>query len=131
MGDQFMSNIRDSVETSVSMKFFNSITDSSHAHIFNSTLGKISIANCRKLKNFNPQRLQDSAEEAYPKTDRPRGNKDISSVKYHQKVIKNGNNLAPIWVLDNGELTLLDGAHRIVATYIENKRTISVYIIKI
>uniref|UniRef100_A0A6C0KK72 ParB/Sulfiredoxin domain-containing protein n=1 Tax=viral metagenome TaxID=1070528 RepID=A0A6C0KK72_9ZZZZ len=30
-----------------------------------------------------------------------------------------------------GEYTLLDGAHRIIATYLENKRTIPTYIIDI
>jgi hypothetical protein len=33
--------------------------------------------------------------------------------------------------LKKGEYTLLDGAHRIIATYLENKRTIPTYIIDI
>ena len=33
--------------------------------------------------------------------------------------------------LKKGEYTLLDGAHRIVSTYLENKRTIPTYIIDI
>ncbi len=76
------------------------------------------------------QRLQKSAVKAYPINDRPRGNKDISSVKYYQKQILQEKEITPIWmVYKNNKYILLDGAHRIVASYIENKKYIYAYVI--
>ena len=38
----------------------------------------------------------------------------------------------PIWIAyKGGDFTLLDGAHRIVATYLENKRTILAYVVRV
>ena len=70
--------------------------------------------------------------KAYPLNDRPRGNNDISSVKFYQKQIKKRKIITPIWlVLKDKKYILLDGAHRIVASYIENKKNIQAYIIPI
>ena len=84
---------------------------------------------CEKLKNFNPARLSNNP---YPETNRPRGQKNLNSLNYHRKIIRAQGQTEPIWIgLKNGEYNLLDGAHRIVATYLENKRTIPSYIINI
>jgi len=48
-------------------------------------LSKIPLSIFKNVDNFNPIRLQKSASKAYPINDRPRGNNDISSVKYYQK----------------------------------------------
>jgi hypothetical protein len=128
-----METLRDSVETSVTMNLFGSQKEASYAHIFKSTLTKLSIATCAQhLDNFNPNRLQSTAHLAYPIQDRPRNNKDITSVKYHQKNIQRGLGVEPIWVFKNKKddtLVLLDGAHRIVASYIENQRKVPAYIV--
>lgn len=122
--------IKDSVETSVSMKIFKNVKESSFAHIFKSKLTKIPLSKFKNVDNFNPQRLKKSAVEAYPLNNRPRGKNNISSVKYYQKLIKENNNITPIWMIKkNNKFILLDGAHRIVASYIENKKYINAYII--
>jgi len=121
--------LRDSIETSVSMKLFKSKEEATMKHIFNSELISFPLSKCKNLNNFNPERLKPSAVKSYPLHNRPRGDKDISSVKYYQKLIKNKLDIQPIWLIKNNNYILLDGAHRIVASYIENKQYIPAYLI--
>ena len=124
--------IKDSIDTSITMKLFTNRKEASYAHIFKSKLVKIPMTKFKNVNNFNPNRLQKSAVKAYPPSDRPRGNKDISSVKYYQKLIKDKKDVTPIWMIKkNNEYILLDGAHRVVSNYIECKRYINSYIINI
>lgn len=129
----YISIIIDSVETSVNLNFFENKKDSTFAHIFKSKLVKIPITKFSKdIYNFNPNRLQNSAIKAYPLNDRPRGISDINSVKYYQKQIKQQKNIIPIWIIKkNKKYTLLDGAHRIIASYIEEKKHINAYVINL
>jgi hypothetical protein len=122
--------IKDSVETSISMKIFKNKEESSFAHIFKSNLVKIPLSIFKNIDNFNPNRLQKSAIKAYPLNNRPRGDKDINSVKYYQKLIQQKKDIVPIWLIyKNNEYILLDGAHRIVASYIEDQKYINAYVI--
>lgn len=122
--------MKDSVETSVSLKIFKNKQESSFAHIFKSNLVKIPLSIFKNTENFNPNRLEKSAIKAYPLNDRPRGNKDIGSVKYYQKQIQQKEPITPIWLIyKNNKYILLDGAHRIVASYIENVKYINSYVI--
>jgi len=90
-------------------------------------LYRFPIIKCRELNNFNPARL---SKDPYPKEDRPRGQADLDSVLHHRRIIRQQGDTEPIWiVLKKGNYTLLDGAHRIIATYLETKRTIPAYII--
>lgn len=124
--------IKDSIDTSITMKLFTNRKEASFAHIFKSKLVKIPMTKFKNVNNFNPNRLQKSAVKAYPPSDRPRGNKNISSVKYYQKLIKDKKDVTPIWMIKkNNEYILLDGAHRVVSNYIEGKRYINSYIINI
>ena len=128
--------MRDSVSTSVSMKLFENKQDAHLAHILKSKLVEIPLsifANNNDMENFNSVRLKESAVKAYPLDDRPRGNADISSVEYHQNQIKQQNGtINPIWLLyKNNKHVLLDGAHRIIASYIEGVEFIRAYIIYI
>lgn len=127
--------MRDSVSTSVSMKLFENKQDAHLAHILKSKLVEIPLsifANNNDMENFNSVRLKESAVKAYPLDDRPRGNADISSVEYHQNQIKQQNDIDPIWLLyKNNKHVLLDGAHRIIASYIEGVEFIRAYIIYI
>ena len=128
----YISVLQDSIDTSVNLNIFKNSTDSSYAHIFKSKLVKIPLSKFENIENFNPNRLQKSAVKAYPLNDRPRGDKDIQSVKFYQKEIKKSKNIQPIWmIIKNKKYILLDGAHRIVASYIENKNFIHSYIIMI
>ena len=113
------------------MKLYKSKEETTMKHIFNSKLISFPLSKCKNLDNFNPERLQITTVKSYPLHDRPRGIKDISSVKYYQKRIKNKLNIQRIWIiLKNNNYILLDGAHRIVASYIENKKFIHTYLIK-
>ena len=124
--------LHDSISTSVSMKLFKTKEEATMKHIFNSKLISFSLSKCKNLDNFNPERLQNSAVKAYPLHNRPRGDKDISSVKYYKNLIKNKLEIQPIWIIKkNDSHILLDGAHRIVASYIENKKYIPTYLIDI
>ena len=128
--NNYIDVIQDSINTSVSQKIFKNREDSLTAHIFKSKLDKIPLSIFTNVNNFYIHRLQKSAVKAYPINDRPRGNKDISCVKYYQKQIQQKKEIAPIWmVYKNNKYTLLDGAHRIVASYIENEKYIYAYVI--
>tara|TARA_Y100001936_G_C15986435_1_gene619800 strand:+ start:81 stop:473 length:393 start_codon:yes stop_codon:yes gene_type:complete len=128
----YISIINASIGTSLLLKIFNNKEESAYAHIFNSKLVKIPLSTFKDVENFNPDRLQKSAVKAYPLNNRPRGNDDISSVKYYQKQIQQKKEIIPIWMVQkNKKYILLDGAHRIVSSYIENKRYINAYVIRI
>ena len=124
---EFLQDIQDSVETSVSIKLFSSLKLSSYYHIFKSKFVQFPFSKCKELHNFNPSRL---SKDPYPEEDRPRGQKDLDSVLHHRRMIHKHGHTEPIWIaFKKGDYILLDGAHRIVATYLENKRTIQAYII--
>lgn len=124
----FMNGADDSIETSVSMKIFRSREDAVAAHMTHSKLVQIPMSQFTDVANFDSNRLQKTAREAYPLDNRPRGIKDIQSVEYHQSQ----NCIQPIWMTidENGKYTLLDGAHRIVASYINDLEFVSAYTIK-
>ena len=118
-----MSSIVDSINTSISMKIFKNREEAAFSHIFNSKLVKIPLNTFKNdnVDNFDSVRLQNSAVKAYPLNDRPRGNEDIISVKYYQKQIQQKKEITPVWMIQkNKKYILLDGAHRIVASYIED-----------
>lgn len=122
--------MHDSVETSLKLGLFKSKEKAIYKHIYNSKLISLPLSKCKHLNNFNPDRLKKSAVKAYPLDDRPRGNDDIKSVKYYQKRIQKNLDIQPIWIVKkNNIFTLLDGAHRIVASYIEDKKHIPAYCI--
>ena len=119
--------MEDSVSTSVTLKIFTNRQEAIDAHTSKSKLVKLPMTTFTNVENFNPNRLQKSAENAFPINDRPRGDKDISSVEYHRKQIQ-----TPIWLIkQNKTYLLLDGVHRIVAHYIEGKQYIYAYVIDI
>ncbi len=113
----------DAGRTAISLGYFTSIKKFRSAE---RKLSRISVG--KNLVNFNPARLKSRPGLAYPKSDRPRGEKDLVSVKYWMKMRK----VEPIWILKkDGESVLLDGAHRLVASYIMGKKTIPVWIVYI
>ena len=120
-----METLRDSIDTSITIGIFKDRKTAAEKHIFKYKLIRISLARCNHLNNFNANRLQKTAELAFPVSDRPRGDKDIKSVKYFQKCIQKGLEIPPIWVVKkNRKYYLLDGVHRLVAHYIEGKKFI-------
>ncbi len=130
--NDYVNILQHSIDTSISMKIFKNREDALVAHIYKSKLVKIplNIFKNDKVDNFDSNRLQKSAVKAYPINDRPRGNNDINSVKYHQKQLQQKKEITPIWMIQkNNKYILLDGAHRIVASYIEEKPFIYAYLI--
>jgi hypothetical protein len=126
----YINIIQHSIGTSLNLKIFKNESDALFAHIYKSKLVKLPLSIFTNVDNFDPNRLQKSAIKAYPINDRPRGKHDISSVKYHQKQIQQDKDISPIWIIQkNNKYILLDGAHRIVASYIEGIKYIDAYII--
>jgi len=124
--------MKDSISTSVTLKIFENIESATIAHIFKSKRVKLDLSLFRNVDNFNPARLQKSATTAYPIDNRPRGESDINSVIYHQDKLQHHQDITPIWLVQqNDNYTLLDGAHRIVASFIEDKHEIDAYVIGI
>ncbi len=94
----YVNVLQDSIDTSVDMKLFKNRQVASTAHLFNSTLVKVPLSMFKHVDNFNPNRLQKSAIKAYPIHDRPRGDDDITSVKYYQKQLQK-KDITPIWMI--------------------------------
>jgi hypothetical protein len=124
-----MDTLRDSIQTSVQIGVFPSEKTSSYSHVFKSELVRFPVSKYKDLRNFDPSRL---SKDPYPKEDRPRGQDDLNSVVYHRQKIQQFGETDPIWIAEKGgTFTLLDGAHRIVAAYLENKRTILAYVVRV
>lgn len=121
--------LNDSIETSLALNLYKNRGDSEAAHQ-NAQLEIIPLQVFKNVNNFNPDRLQSTAETAYPKNNRPRGSKDIKSVKYLVSKIKSNDKTKPIYLHKKGKkYTLLDGAHRVIAHHISNKQNISAYVV--
>ena len=128
--NDYINFLQDSIDTSVDMKIFKNREDASVAHIFKSMLVKLPLSLFTDVDNFDPNRLKKKAISAYPINDRPRCNSDITCVKYYQKQIQQKKEISPIWLIQiNNKYILLDGAHRIVASYILGKKNINAYVI--
>ena len=127
--NNYINILKAAIDTSIIMKIFKNREDASMAHIFKSELVKINMSQIILLDNFNPERLQKSPEKAYPLNNRPRGDADINSFIYYQQLIQEKKDISPIWIIKKDKYILLDGAHRIVASYIENKKYITAYVI--
>jgi len=125
----YIQSLRDSVETSVSLKLFSSQKIAAEHHVFNTTYQIVSMSDCKTLENIAATRF---SSDPYPAHDRPRGQKDLDSVKYHRRIIRKNGNTEPIWIAKKGERHIvLDGVHRIVASNLENKRQIPAYIVHV
>ena len=128
--DDYVNVLQDSIDTSVYMKIFKNREDASMAHIFKSINVKMPLSTFLNVDNFDPNRLKETAVKAYPINNRPRGNSDINSVEYYQKKIQQQTDITPICMIQqNNKYILLDGAHRIVASYIEDKQSINTCLI--
>jgi len=122
---EYMNTLKDSVETSVALKIFPSKESASRAHIFNTTFTVLDKSLWNDLQNFNPDRLSST-----PYKNKPRGENNMKSVNYHKKQIQKYGYTSPIWVAKKGDIyTLLDGAHRLVATYLADKSKIPAFIV--
>lgn len=116
---------KDALITAITNGFFKNKADASEAYIFQSRIEKLRISDFRrgKYENFNPERL---STEPYPPSNRPRGKADLASVAYHRKVLLNGGASTPVVVVErpNGSRYLLDGSHRVVASFLEKRKQI-------
>jgi hypothetical protein len=128
MEDTLMEDMNDSVKTSLHIGMHSSMETALHSHTFHRTFVQFPLSKCNELHNFNSTvRL---SATPYPEHDRPRGQSDLDSVTYHARLIQTNCNVNPVWIAcKNGEYTLLDGAHRIVASHLENKQTVPSYVI--
>ena len=121
-----MNTLKDSVVTSVNIGIFSSEETASRAHIFNTEFTVLDKSLWNDLQNFNPDRLSNT-----PYKNKPRGENNMKSVNYHKKQIEQYGHTSPIWVAKQGKtLTLLDGAHRLVATYLAGKSEIPAFVVE-
>lgn len=123
-----MENLRDSIETAVTLKLFRTAKDAAHAHLFKSKRIRFPLAKAWNLGNFKSARL---SPVPFPVGDRPRGSKDLASVRFHRSQIrKTGDTTTPIWIaMTRKGPVLLDGAHRLIAAYLEHKRSVPAFIV--
>ena len=122
---EYMNALKDSVETSLTLHLFSTEESASRAHIFNTTFTVLNKSLWNDLQNFNPDRLSTT-----PYKNKPRGENNMKSVNYHKKQIETYGYTSPIWVAKKGDIyTLLDGAHRLVATYLAGKSEIPAFIV--
>ena len=123
-------HMNDSVKTSLQIGMFSSLETAIQCHAFHRTFVNFPLSKCNdELHNFNPVRL---SKTPYPEHDRPRGQADLDSVAYHARLIQTNCDINPVWIaFKNNEYTLLDGVHRIVATYLENKTHVPSYVIHV
>ncbi len=87
-GGNLEDNLNDAIETALNLGLFSSY-DEAKSVFEKSTSTNIPFSILRNMNNFNPDRLQDTAEKSYPMNNRPRGKADIDSVKYSQNLIRN------------------------------------------
>jgi len=126
-----LKTIASSIRQNIEFNFFKNKYDACNAYVFNCKKKYINYMQwISKMHSFKKNRLKNTPEEAYPINDRPRGIKDIDSVNYWIQMIKNNNYIPPIIILNiNNETHLVDGYHRLIATYILNKNNILAKII--
>ena len=86
---EHLQDMKDSVETSVSIKLFSSLKTSSY---YQEQDDSVPTSKCRELNNFNPACL---SKDPYPKEDRPRGQKDLESVLHHRRIIRQHGHTEP------------------------------------
>jgi hypothetical protein len=123
--------MNDSVETSVSMRFFPSLASALRAHLM-ARRGNVpmSLFTRGAVANISRQRL---SRTPYPPHDRPRGAKDMASMQYHQRLVRQGHPVPPVWLLRKargGKLVLLDGVHRVAALHLEGSLHVPAYLVE-
>jgi hypothetical protein len=107
---------------------FKNLESACHAFIFKSRFTYFSLSKVHLLENLGPQRL---SREPFPSHDRPRGAKDMSSVRHFRAIIRRGDTLPAIWIIKKGRrYILVDGVHRIVAGLQEGVAEVPAYIVK-
>ena len=130
--NNLLKSLNDSIKTSISIGLFKNYEKAFEYHVTKSKKNKLKIMKFKKgeVENFNPERLSgNKIIDAFPPTNRPRGQADIDSVKYHMKQIKLKKE-QHIWIVKKkNKIILLDGAHRIVAYHLLGKEKIPAYII--
>jgi hypothetical protein len=134
MINDFTQLLKSSIDKSVELKLFKSKEDSAYAHLYKFKLEKMPMSDFKKdkIKNFNSDRLKGrSIETAYPESDRPKGEYNIESVKYHMSLIDKKLNPL-IWVAKkNNKYELIHGSHKIVAAHLAHLKNIDAYVVYI
>ena len=122
----------DSIGTSLLIGLFPDEEAATRAHVLQTVEATLPITMFKacKVDNLNPARL---SENPYPVENRPRGKADLASVAHHRRTIRSkGRVTSPVWLAKkDGKYIMLDGVHRVVATYLEKKRTIPAYVVRL
>jgi len=85
-----------------------------------SKIETVDISTLNNIKNSRHTIKGKTPEDYYPITDRPRGDNDINSVKYHMTTKKY---VSPIIILNiNKRRIKLDGVHRLIGAKLRNSK---------
>ena len=116
----YIKDIKESINTSITLKIFKTREESIIQHIYHSQLIIYPLIKCRYLYNFDNINLSD---KTYDK-------KNIKNIVKNINLIKNSKRTSPIWIINhkNNDI-LLHGTDSIIASHIENKKTIDAYYI--
>lgn len=122
----------DSIRTAINIGLFPNEETATARHVLHTTQESIPIRLFKEgcVENINPARL---SATPYPTADRPRGQANLLSVQHHRRTVRRrGRVESPIWIARKGSrMIMLDGVHRVVATYLEGKRTIPAYVVNL
>jgi hypothetical protein len=134
MIQEFTELVKSSIDKSVELKLFKNKKESSFAHLYNFKLEKIPLSYFKKgmVINFKSDRLRArTIETSYPIDNRPKGDYNIESVKYHLQLIDRKLNPL-IWVVKKNDIYyLIHGSHKIVAAHLAHFKDIDSYVIYI
>lgn len=125
--------ITDAIDAVLFIQLSNDMKEIAYASVFRSKLVDFKMTDYNKsyIHNINVFRNLDTPEKCYPECDRPRGLEDLVSVRHHCKILQQGKELEPIWMLNiHGKRYILDGFHRIAATCCEKRPIIKCYYVK-
>ena len=122
----------DSIRTAINIGLVPNEEAATAQHVLHTTQESLPIQLFKEghVENINPERL---SATPYPSADRPRGQANLLSVRHHRRTIRRrGCVESPIWIARKGSrIIMLDGVHRVVATYLEGKRTIPAYVVNL
>ena len=132
MINELVNLLKSSVEKSVNLKFFKTKEDAAFAHLNNIKMEKIQLSKFKNgtIKNFQSDRLKGKTEEkAYPEDNRPKGDYNIESVKFHRELITQEKYPLIFVLYKNSNYYLIQGSHKIIAAHLEKLKTIDAYVV--
>ena len=133
MINTFIDLLKKSVDKCVELKLFKNKKDASYAHLYQYKFELLPMSKFKKgdVQNFKHERLKKSIEKAYPEDNRPKGEYNIESVKFHRDLITQNINPLIFMAYKDNKYYLINGTHKLVAAYLEGHKKIEAYVVYI